>query len=113
MARNGCAEPIFEPGSVLLWVFLTKKVFDVHLMIAPADPYIEAFAKAGADVLTLHAEAGVHLDRSLQVIRGLPDVGYPLSVAVVSDQCVPFEVTAVGRPTQRRVVSFGAGRCRA
>ena len=50
---------------------LTKRIFDVHLMIAPADPYIEAFAKAGADVLTVHAEAGVHLDRSLQAIRGL------------------------------------------
>jgi ribulose-phosphate 3-epimerase len=45
--------------------------FDVHLMIAPADPYLEAFAKAGADVITVHAEAGPHLDRSLQVIRSL------------------------------------------
>jgi ribulose-phosphate 3-epimerase len=50
---------------------LTKKVFDVHLMIAPTDPYIEAFAKAGADVITVHAEAGPHLDRSLQAIRAL------------------------------------------
>jgi ribulose-phosphate 3-epimerase len=50
---------------------LTTKVFDVHLMIAPADPYLEAFAKAGADVITVHAEAGPHLDRSLQAIRGL------------------------------------------
>ena len=49
----------------------TKKVFDVHLMIAPCDPYIESFAKAGSDVITVHAEAGPHLDRSLQVIRGL------------------------------------------
>jgi ribulose-phosphate 3-epimerase len=40
-------------------------------MIAPADPYLEAFAKAGADVITVHAEAGPHLDRSLQAIRGL------------------------------------------
>ncbi len=46
-----------------------KGVMDVHLMIAPADPYIEAFCKAGADVLTVHAEAGPHLDRSLQLIR--------------------------------------------
>jgi ribulose-phosphate 3-epimerase len=45
--------------------------FDVHLMIAPADPYLEAFAKAGADVISVHAEAGPHLHRSLQVIRGL------------------------------------------
>lgn len=49
---------------------LTKKTFDVHLMIAPVDPYLEAFAKAGADRMTVHAEAGPHLDRSLQAIRG-------------------------------------------
>jgi ribulose-phosphate 3-epimerase len=49
----------------------TKKVFDVHLMIAPADPYLEAFAKAGSDIITVHAEAGPHLHRSLQTIRGL------------------------------------------
>ena len=50
---------------------MTKKVFDVHLMIAPADTYLETFAKAGADVITVHAEAGPHLDRSLQAIRAL------------------------------------------
>jgi ribulose-phosphate 3-epimerase len=49
----------------------TSKIFDVHLMIAPADPYLEAFAKAGADIITVHAEAGPHLDRSLQAIRTL------------------------------------------
>jgi ribulose-phosphate 3-epimerase len=49
----------------------TKKIFDVHLMIAPVDPYIEAFAKAGADIITVHAEAGPHLHRSLQAIRAL------------------------------------------
>jgi ribulose-phosphate 3-epimerase len=43
----------------------------IHLMIAPADPYLEAFAKAGAEIITVHAEAGPHLDRSLQAIRGL------------------------------------------
>jgi ribulose-phosphate 3-epimerase len=48
---------------------LTRKVLDVHLMIAPADPYIPAFAKAGADIITVHAEAGPHLHRSLQAIR--------------------------------------------
>ena len=47
----------------------TDRVFDVHLMIQPADPYLEAFANAGADRITVHAEAGPHLDRSLQVIR--------------------------------------------
>ncbi|MET0482899.1 MAG: ribulose-phosphate 3-epimerase [Aestuariivirgaceae bacterium] len=48
---------------------LTRKVIDVHLMIAPVDPYIEAFARAGADIITVHAEAGPHLDRSLQMVR--------------------------------------------
>jgi ribulose-phosphate 3-epimerase len=49
----------------------TKKYFDVHLMIAPADPYLKSFADAGADGITVHAEAGPHLDRSLQAIRDL------------------------------------------
>ncbi len=49
----------------------TRKTLDVHLMIAPADPFIEPFAKAGADIVTVHAEAGAHLDRSLQLIRAL------------------------------------------
>ncbi len=49
----------------------TDRVFDVHLMIAPVDPYIGAFAEAGADVITVHAEAGPHLHRSLQSIRAL------------------------------------------
>ncbi|MCH2546623.1 MAG: ribulose-phosphate 3-epimerase [Alphaproteobacteria bacterium] len=47
----------------------TKLPFDVHLMIAPVDPYIEAFATAGADIITIHAEAGPHLHRSLQHIK--------------------------------------------
>ncbi len=45
--------------------------FDTHLMIAPADPFIEAFAHAGSDIITVHAEAGPHLDRSLALIRSL------------------------------------------
>src|SRR6188508_802449 len=49
----------------------TKKVLDVHLMIAPVDPYLEAFAKAGADIITVHVEAGPHVHRSLQAIRAL------------------------------------------
>ena len=49
----------------------SSKKFDCHLMIEPADPFIEAFAKAGADSITVHAEAGPHLDRSLQMIKGL------------------------------------------
>jgi len=49
----------------------TDKVFDCHLMIAPADPYLAAFADAGCDRITVHAEAGPHLDRSLQAIKAL------------------------------------------
>jgi ribulose-phosphate 3-epimerase len=49
----------------------SKLPFDVHLMIAPVDPYIAAFAEAGADIITVHAEAGPHLHRSLQAIRAL------------------------------------------
>ncbi|MCJ2006900.1 ribulose-phosphate 3-epimerase [Methylobacterium sp. WL30] len=49
----------------------TKKFFDVHLMIAPADPYLAAFADAGADGITVHVEAGPHSHRSLQTIRSL------------------------------------------
>ena len=47
----------------------TTKPLDVHLMVAPVDAYIEAFAKAGSDVITVHAEAGPHLDRTLQLIK--------------------------------------------
>ncbi|MCA0002271.1 MULTISPECIES: ribulose-phosphate 3-epimerase [unclassified Mesorhizobium] len=49
----------------------TDKIFDCHLMIAPADPYLAAFADAGCDIITVHAETGPHLDRSLQAIRNL------------------------------------------
>jgi ribulose-phosphate 3-epimerase len=49
----------------------TRKPLDVHLMIAPCDPYLEAFAKAGADIITVHVEAGPHIHRSLQAIRAL------------------------------------------
>ncbi|MGJ5619696.1 ribulose-phosphate 3-epimerase [Sulfitobacter sp. MF3-043] len=47
-----------------------KGVMDVHLMIAPVDPYIDAFASAGADIITAHVEAGPHIHRTLQAIRG-------------------------------------------
>jgi ribulose-phosphate 3-epimerase len=50
---------------------ITKKTLDVHLMIAPCDPYLEAFAKAGSDIITVHVEAGPHVHRSLQAIRSL------------------------------------------
>jgi ribulose-phosphate 3-epimerase len=59
------------PGVVAALRPHTEKVLDVHLMIAPVDPFIEAFAKAGSDIITVHVEAGPHLDRSLQLIRSL------------------------------------------
>jgi ribulose-phosphate 3-epimerase len=59
----------FGPGVVKALRPHTTRVLDAHLMIAPADPYIAAFAEAGADVITVHAETGVHLHRSLQAIR--------------------------------------------
>jgi ribulose-phosphate 3-epimerase len=49
----------------------SKKIFDVHLMIAPCDPYLEAFAKAGSDIITVHVESSPHVHRSLQAIRAL------------------------------------------
>lgn len=49
----------------------SKKTFDVHLMVAPVDPYLAAFAEAGADILTVHPESGPHLHRTLQAIRAL------------------------------------------
>lgn len=49
----------------------SDKTFDVHLMISPVDPYLEAFAEAGADIITVHPEAGPHVHRTLQAIRAL------------------------------------------
>ena len=49
----------------------SKKPFDVHLMISPVDPFLDAFAEAGADIITVHPEAGPHLHRSVQRIKGL------------------------------------------
>jgi ribulose-phosphate 3-epimerase len=59
------------PGAVQALRAHTKKTLDVHLMIAPCDPYLEAFAKAGSDRITVHVEAGPHVHRSLQAIRSL------------------------------------------
>jgi len=61
----------FGPDVVKAIRPVSQKIFDVHLMIAPVDPHLEAFAKAGADIITIHVEAGPHLHRSLQVIRSL------------------------------------------
>jgi ribulose-phosphate 3-epimerase len=59
------------PGVVKALRAHTRKVLDVHLMIAPCDPFLEAFAKAGSDIITVHVESGPHVHRSLQAIRAL------------------------------------------
>ena len=59
----------FGPPAVAAFCRHVKTVMDVHLMIAPVDPYIDAFAQAGADILTAHVEAGPHIHRTLQAIR--------------------------------------------
>jgi ribulose-phosphate 3-epimerase len=59
------------PGVVKALRPHSQKIFDVHLMISPADPFIEDFAKAGADIITVHPESGPHLHRTLQVIKAL------------------------------------------
>ena len=61
----------FGPDVIKALRAYTEATFDCHLMISPADPYLEAFAKAGCDRITVHAEAGPHLHRSLQTIRNL------------------------------------------
>lgn len=60
----------FGPPAVKAFRRHVKTVMDVHLMIAPVEPYIEAYAEAGADILTAHVEAGPHSHRTLQAIRG-------------------------------------------
>jgi ribulose-phosphate 3-epimerase len=59
------------PGVVTALRPHTQKPFDVHLMISPVDPFLDAFAEAGADVITVHPEAGPHLHRTVQRIKGL------------------------------------------
>lgn len=60
----------------------TKKIFDVHLMISPVDPYLKAYADAGADRITMHAEAGPHLHRTVQAAKALnKKVGVALNPA--------------------------------
>jgi ribulose-phosphate 3-epimerase len=59
------------PGVVKALRPHTQKPFDVHLMIAPVDPFLDAFAEAGADIITVHPEAGPHLHRSIQRVKSL------------------------------------------
>jgi ribulose-phosphate 3-epimerase len=61
----------FGPAAIQAMRPHSKKTFDTHLMIAPCDPYLEAFAKAGSDVITVHVESSPHVHRSLQAIRAL------------------------------------------
>ena len=67
----------------------TTKPFDVHLMIAPVDPYLEAFAEAGADCLSVHPESGPHLHRTLQTIHTLGK-----RAGIVLNPATPLEVVA-------------------
>jgi ribulose-phosphate 3-epimerase len=69
----------FGPGVIKALRPRTSAVLDCHLMIAPADAYLKAFADAGCDIITVHAEACTHLDRSLQAIR---DLGKKAGVAL-------------------------------
>ncbi len=78
----------FGPGVVEAMRPHTDKPFDVHLMITPADPYLEAFAQAGATSIIVHAEAGPHVHRSLQTIRAL---GCAAGVAI--NPGTPIEAT--------------------
>ena len=61
----------FGPAAIQAMRPHSRKVFDTHLMIAPCDPYLEAFAKAGCDIITVHVESSPHVHRSLQAIRAL------------------------------------------
>lgn len=61
----------FGPPIVKMVRGASKKIFDCHLMISPADPYLQAFADAGADIITIHPEAGPHWHRSLQAIKAM------------------------------------------
>jgi ribulose-phosphate 3-epimerase len=61
----------FGPAAIAAMRPHSRKVFDTHLMIAPCDPYLEAFAKAGCDIITVHVESSPHVHRSLQAIRAL------------------------------------------
>ena len=68
-----------------------KTVMDVHLMISPVDPYIEAFADAGADIITVHLEAGPHIHRTLQAIRATgKKAGLALNPGTPAEAAVPL-----------------------
>ena len=73
----------------------TKKTFDVHLMIDPVQVHLESYAKVGADIITVHAEADGHLDRSLQIIR---DLGKKAGVSLnpsTPESCIEYVIDKI------------------
>src|ERR1700757_1751650 len=74
------------PGVVKALRPCSKKPFDVHLMISPVDPFLDAFAEAGADIITVHPEAGPHLHRTVQRVKALgKKAGVSLNPATAPD----------------------------
>jgi ribulose-phosphate 3-epimerase len=73
----------------------SDKPFDVHLMIAPADPYLAAFAEAGADIISIHPEAGPHLHRSLQMIRSMNKKAGVVLNPATSETCLHHVIDIV------------------
>src|SRR5690349_16761680 len=89
---------------------LTKKTIDVHLMIAPCDPYLEAFAKAGADIITVHVESGPHVHRSLQAIRALgKKAGVTMNPATPESTIEHVIDLEIGRGSCRERVELSVG----
>jgi ribulose-phosphate 3-epimerase len=85
----------FGPDIVKAIRKYSAKVFDAHLMISPVDPFLEAFARAGADYITVQAEATIHLDRTLQAIRALGvKAGVALNPAT-SEQAIAYVLDKV------------------
>ncbi len=81
----------FGPDVVKAIRGVTRAPFDVHLMIAPVDPYLQAFATAGADIITVHPEAGPHLHRSVQTIKALGKrAGVALNPATPAEWVAPI-----------------------
>ena len=81
----------FGPSVIKSLRKCTDKVFDVHLMIAPVDPYIEAFADAGAQIITFHWEAGAHAHRTMQAIKAAGcKVGMALNPGTPAEVVAPL-----------------------
>src|SRR3546814_1601780 len=108
------------PGVVKALRRHSDKPFDVHLMIAPVDPYIEAFAAAGADIITVHPEAGPHTHRTVQLIRAcgkkagvsLNPSTPPEAIEYLLDAVDLVLVMTVNRSAERRVGKECVSTCR-